>query len=103
MEYQPWLEETSEGDRDPGASHAYAVAEAAAKAAGSSPTGEVSCCALIRSKCRSWLHNFSPACMSRPFERVNHTNCIPIIVVLYSLAALGPIESPGPQHAFLCL
>ncbi len=42
MEYQPWLEETLEGDRDPGASHAYAVAEAAAKAAGSSPTGEVS-------------------------------------------------------------
>ena len=48
MEYQLWLEETSEGDRDPGASHAYAVAEAAAKAAGSSPTGEVSCCTVVR-------------------------------------------------------
>ncbi len=41
IEYKPWLEETPEGDRDPCASHAYAVAEAAAKAAGTSTTAEV--------------------------------------------------------------
>jgi hypothetical protein len=41
MEYKPWLEETPEGDRDPCASHAYAVAEAAAKAAGTSACAEV--------------------------------------------------------------
>ena len=41
MEYKPWLEETPEGDRDPCASHAYAAAEAAAKAAGTSTTAEV--------------------------------------------------------------
>ena len=41
MEYKPWMEEDPAGDRDPVASHAYAVAEAAAKAAGESPTAEV--------------------------------------------------------------
>ena len=41
LEYKPWMEEDPAGDRDPVASHAYAVAEAAAKAAGSSPTAEV--------------------------------------------------------------
>ena len=41
MEYKPWMEEDPAGDRDPVASHAYAVAETAAKAAGISPTAEV--------------------------------------------------------------
>ena len=65
MEYQPWLEETLEGDRDPGASHAYAVAEAAAKAAGSAPTGEVSCSPVLILRRTQTPQALVPACLPK--------------------------------------
>ena len=69
MEYKPWTEEDPAGDRDPVASHAYAVAEAAAKAAGASPTAEVQSLSskphLQQSALQS-CHDCAPQCPFAP-------------------------------------
>ena len=85
MEYQPWLEETSEGDRDPGASHAYAVAEASAKAAGSAPTGEVSCSRVSPSSCTQGFQASLPACL--PIDILSKPEARASIVMAISLPA----------------
>ena len=69
IEYKPWMEEDPAGDRDPVASHAYAVAEAAAKAAGASPTAEVQSLSskpLSQQSALQLCHICAPQCPSAP-------------------------------------